>query len=233
MLRQDAKIRELARVAANAHPDLVVVKENEDHLRGRKRGKVPRIIRAAVLATLQSNSGGLRMTLRTAATPARTISSEEAAGFVASGMWLDYGVALCQPDNFDQALAARKDLRDVKIRSCLTMTPRATIESDPEGERFHSFSWHFSGYDRRKHDAGRCHYIPLNLGEVPDYYRRFVEPVDIVILRTCPIDEHGYFNFSVGNLWHRAMIERARMVIVEVSRGLPYAHGEQNGVHVS
>ena len=29
------------------------------------------------------------------------------------------------------------------------------------------FSWHFSGYDRRKHDAGRCNYV-LNLGEVPD-----------------------------------------------------------------
>ena len=29
------------------------------------------------------------------------------------------------------------------------------------------------------------------------------------------------------------MIERARMVIVETTRGLPYVYGEQNGVHVS
>jgi acyl-CoA hydrolase len=149
-------------------------------------------------------------------------------------MWLDYGVALCQPDVFDKALAARaEELQDVKIRSCLSMKPRAVLEADPGGKHFHWLSWHFSGYDRRQHDAGIAHYIPLNLGEVPDYYRRFLEPVDIVVLKTCPMDENGYFNFSAGNLWHRAVIESAKTVIVEVTRGLPYAHGEGNGVHAS
>jgi acyl-CoA hydrolase len=174
------------------------------------------------------------MPARVASAPARTICSEQAAGFVKSGMWLDYGVALCQPDVFDEALAARRDvLQNVKIRSCLTMKPRAVLEGDPEGKHFFWFSWHFSGYDRRKHDAGCCNYTPLNLGEVPDYYRRFIDPVDMVILKTCPMDENGYFNFSVTNIWHRAVIERARMVIVEVTKGLPYVYGEQNGVHVS
>jgi acyl-CoA hydrolase len=106
------------------------------------------------------------------------------------------------------------------------------VEADPECQHFFWFSWHFSGYDRRKRDAGCCNYMPLNLGEVPDYYRRFLDPVDIVILKTCPIDGDGYFNFSGANMWNRAMIERARLVIVEVNRGLPYAHGEENGVHL-
>lgn len=166
--------------------------------------------------------------------PAKTISAEQAAALVRSGMWLDYGVALCQPDVFDQALAARvEELRDVRIRSCLTMKPRAVLEADPAGSHFHWLSWHFSGYDRRKHDSGIAHYIPLNLGEVPDYYRRFLDPVDIAILKTCPMDDDGYFNFSAANLWHRAVVESAKVVIVEVTRGLPYAHGDRNGVHVS
>ena len=75
--------------------------------------------------------------------------------------------------------------------------------------------------------------MPLNLGEVPDYYRRFLDPVDIVILKTCPMDEDGYFNFSASNMWHRAVIERAKLVIVEVSTRLPYVFGEDNGVHIS
>ena len=42
------------------------------------------------------------------------------------------------------------------------------------------------------------------------------------------------FSISVlCNLWQRAVIERARMVIVEVTEGLPYVYGEQNGVHRS
>jgi acyl-CoA hydrolase len=175
-----------------------------------------------------------RLSQRIAKTPATRISAEEAASLVRPGMWLDYGVSLCQPDMFDRALAARAaGLTNVKIRSCLTLKPRAFLEADPEGKHFHSFNWHFSGYDRAKHDAGCCNYIPLNLGEVPDYYRRFIDPVDIVVLKTCPMDENGYFNFSATNAWHRAIVERAKTVIVEVSTGLPYVYGEQNGVHVS
>ena len=173
------------------------------------------------------------MESRVAAAPARTITAEQAAGLVRPGAWLDYGAVLCQPDVFDKALAARKDeLTNVKIRSCISTKPRAVLEADPGGGHFFMFSLHFSGYDRTKHDAGRCNYMPLNLGEVPDYYRRFIEPVDIVILKACPIDADGYFNFGAANLWHRAVIERAKMVIVEVSPGLPYVLGDQKGVHI-
>jgi cyanophycin synthetase len=42
--RNDADIEELARAAAEFRPDLVVVKENEAHLRGRAGGEIPRII---------------------------------------------------------------------------------------------------------------------------------------------------------------------------------------------
>jgi UDP-N-acetylmuramyl tripeptide synthase len=44
--RNDADIQELAQVAARFCPDLVVVKEDEAHLRGRAPAEVPRIIRA-------------------------------------------------------------------------------------------------------------------------------------------------------------------------------------------
>ncbi|MFM9916651.1 MAG: acetyl-CoA hydrolase/transferase family protein [Rhizobacter sp.] len=174
------------------------------------------------------------MAPRIAAAQARRISAQEAAGFVTSGMWIDYGGSLCQPDAFDAALAQRKDdLRGVKIRACLTLRPRAVLEADPHGEHFFWINLHFSGYDRRKHDAGIANYLPVNLGEIPDYYRRFIDPVDIVILKTCPMDANGYFNFSAATFWHQAVIDRARMVIVEESNGLPYVMGEQTGVHVS
>jgi cyanophycin synthetase len=44
--RKDADIVELAQVAAEFQPDLVVVKEDEAHLRGRALEEIPRIIRA-------------------------------------------------------------------------------------------------------------------------------------------------------------------------------------------
>jgi UDP-N-acetylmuramyl tripeptide synthase len=47
--RQDSDITELARAAAEFNPDLIVVKEDEAHLRGRTPGEIPRIIRDELL----------------------------------------------------------------------------------------------------------------------------------------------------------------------------------------
>jgi acyl-CoA hydrolase len=176
--------------------------------------------------------------------PGQRITADQAAGLVRSGMWLDYGAGLCQPDAFDRALAARRDaLHAVKVRACLTTRPRAILLADPEGAHFFWFNSHFGGFDRKMHDAGIANYLPVNLGEVPDYYRRFIDPVDIVILRCAPMDDAGFFNFGPTNLWHNAVIERARMVVIEECAAMPRVTGPGsmspgnmspcNGVHVS
>jgi acyl-CoA hydrolase len=165
---------------------------------------------------------------------ARKVSAAEAAALVKSGMWLDWGFGLCQPDRFDAALAARKDeLQGVKIRACLSMRPRQVLECDPDGTHFQWFNWHFSGYDRKQHDAGRCNYIPMNFGEVPDWYRRFIDPTDILVLKTAPADENGFFNFGMSSTYSYATAERARCIIVEVSEHAPVVFGEQSAIHIS
>lgn len=166
--------------------------------------------------------------------PAKTISAREAAALVRSGDWLDFGAVLAQPDVFDQALAERaSELRNVSIRGCLSVRPRAVVEADPDREHFNYLNWHFGAYDRKKSDAGLQNYIPCNLGEISDYYRRFIDPPDMMVIKTCPMDADGYFNFGAANLWHRAIASRAKIVIVEVSSELPYVHGIENGLHVS
>lgn len=47
--RQDTEIEQVARVAAEFHPALIVIKENEGHLRGREAGEIPRLIRAELM----------------------------------------------------------------------------------------------------------------------------------------------------------------------------------------
>jgi acyl-CoA hydrolase len=166
--------------------------------------------------------------------PPPRIFAEDAAALVRSGDWVDYGVTLGQPDLFDRALAARRDeLRGVRIRGNFTMRPRAVIEADPSGEHFAFLSWHFSAYDRQQHDAGRTSYIPMNFGEAPDYYRRFVERVDVACIKTAPMDEHGYFNFGPCCSYLKALTERAKLVIVETCPAFPVVYGEQAAVHAS
>ncbi len=169
----------------------------------------------------------------TAELRAKTISPDDAAALVRSGDWVDYSGAVAQPDLFDQALARRRDaLRDVKIRALVTFMPRAVLEADPAGEHFLWFNWHFSAYDRAQNVEGRVNYIPMNYGELPGYYRRFVDPPAVACLKTCPMDRHGWFNFGGAVSHAKALTERAKVVIVETNEAMPYVYGEEHAVHL-
>ncbi len=165
---------------------------------------------------------------------ATRVTADEAAGLVKSGDWVDYGVGIGQPDLFDRALARRKgELRGVRIRAAANFAPRAVLEADPTGESFLWFNWHFSAHERVCNVDGRCNYIPMNFGEAPAYYRRFIEPLDVVCIRTCPMDGHGYFNFGGAVTYHKALTERARILVVETCAAMPYVYGQQEAVHAS
>jgi len=159
----------------------------------------------------------------------RRVSAEEATALVKPGDWVDYGASFNQPDAFDRALAARLDTLGggFNLRNCLSVRPRAVLEADPEGRRVACFNWHFSGYDRRKHDAGICRYIPCNLGEIPHYYRRFIERVDVAVLKAAPLKD-GSFDLGPNSLWHRAVLERAKTVVIEEMPDMPRIHGTDN-----
>ncbi len=162
----------------------------------------------------------------------KTIAADEAAAKVKSDDWVEYGFGLGQPDLFDRALADRiTKLERVKIRGCLAMRPRAVIEADPDGRHAAYLSWYFSGLERKLHDRGLCCHIPMNFGEAPDDYRRFVD-VDVAVLKTAPMDQHGYFNFGPSVTYHKAITEKARTVMVETDASVPYVFGVENGVHL-
>ncbi len=162
----------------------------------------------------------------------KTLTPEAAAAVVKSGDWIDYGFGVGQPDLFDRALAGRiRELEGVRLRATLSMRPRAAVEADPEARHLEMYSWYFSGLERALHDRGLCQHIPMNFGEAPDYYRRFID-VDVAILKTAPLDAHGFFNFGGSVTYHKALTEKARTLIVETDAAMPYVFGVENGVHI-
>lgn len=163
----------------------------------------------------------------------KTKTATEVAATVKSGDRLDYGGGVSQPDVFDAALAERKgEVKDVVIRSLLTTRPRQVVEVDPDQESFVFESWHFSGYDRKIHKQGSASYVPFNFGECPDIYRRFMK-VDLAIIKTTPMDQHGFFNFGATNSYIRAILDVADRIVVEVSDAVPHCAGVQADVHIT
>jgi butyryl-CoA:acetate CoA-transferase len=165
---------------------------------------------------------------------AKLVSSAEAAKAIKTGDWVDYGFGSTQPVLLDAALAQRKsELSDIKIRGTLALKPREVVIADPERDVFTYSSWHFSGYERQLHDKGLCNYIPMIYRNLPRFYRNDLQ-VDVAMVSLAPMDKHGYLNFSLSNSATRAILEKAKIVIVEVNNQLPIAlGGREECIHIS
>jgi butyryl-CoA:acetate CoA-transferase len=166
----------------------------------------------------------------------KLVSPEEAVKIVKSGDWIDYGFGHTNPYALDKALAARKDeLKDIKIRHCLSLKVHEVWKVDPKGEVFTFNSWHFSGADRKHHDMGICNYIPMIFRNEPLFYRKSLyNEVDVAMLRVTPMNKHGYFNFHCAVAATRAQCEVAKKIILEVNPKLPWAMGgREECIHIS
>lgn len=161
-------------------------------------------------------------------------SPEDAVACVKSGDWVDYTSTLGKPTLLDRALAKRRDqLQDVKVRGNLIDGPIEVAECDESQEHFTYHSWHCSSYERKLCDRGLCYYIPMVFHNNAAYYEFFLH-VNVVMVSVAPMDEHGYFNFSVNTGVAAPITRTADIVIVEVNKNLPkVCGGYDECIHIS
>ncbi|MDY3984538.1 butyryl-CoA:acetate CoA-transferase [Dysosmobacter sp.] len=153
-------------------------------------------------------------------------TAEEAVKVVKSGDWVDYSWANSHPVVLDKALAARKDeLTDVKVRGGISMWMPEICKAEDAGDHFTWHSWHCSGIDRKIIGKGMGYFMPMRYSELPRFYREHLDPVDVVMLQTTPMDTFGNFNFGL-NCSHLAdVLARAKCIIVEVNKNMPWVNG--------
>ncbi len=166
----------------------------------------------------------------------KRVTADQAARVIKSGDWVEYGQFTGMVRSLDKALAKRKDeLKDVKIRSCVTAYVPEVLQADPKGESFVWHSWHFSGADRKFADKGvPVYYTPIKYSEVPRYVREEIPDLAVSMLQVTPMDKHGYFNFGPQNSFSKAACERAKIVIVEVNEKTPRClGGYEEAIHIS
>lgn len=165
---------------------------------------------------------------------AKLRNAEDAVKMVHSGDWVDYGFGVTMPIELDRALAARKEeLVDIKIRGMLLTRVPEVVKADPKRETFHYNSWHFSGVDRQLYKQGLCDFIPMVYRNKPVFYRSYLE-VNVAMVQVTPMDQHGFFNFSLTNSATKAILETADTVILEVNQNLPRVLGGfEECIHIS
>ncbi len=150
---------------------------------------------------------------------------EQAVKAVKSGDWVDYGWCTNHPVALDRALAARKDeLTDVKVRGGVTMWMPEIAKADDAGDHFTWNSWHCSGIDRKIIGKGMGFFAPMRYSELPRFYRENVT-VDVAMIQVTPMDSHGNFSYALAASHLADMLDKAKIVIVEVNKNLPWVYG--------
>lgn len=163
----------------------------------------------------------------------KLVTAEKAVQVVKSGDWVDYGWITTVPVLLDKALAARaQELTDVKVRGALLLHRPAIADVPDAKTHFTYHSWHCSGVERNMVEEGLGYYIPMRFSETPGYYRNYLT-VDVAMLQVAPMDRRGYFNFGPSVAHTKAMLEKARVVILEVNQNVPYCYGGfENSIHI-
>lgn len=149
---------------------------------------------------------------------------EGVAAWVQSGQHVFADIALSQPVTILDALCERVrrgEATDVSLSTLLDICPMACYQPDvPAG--LHVISMFCGAGARKTVNAG--------LGDIlSGYYRDYPRvlrkdrKVDVFCVTVSPMDKNGYFSMGTAASVCQAMIEEAKVLLLEVNEHIPYS----------
>lgn len=75
-------------------------------------------------------------------------------------------------------------------------------------------------------NQGLADYTPVFLSRVPDLIYRGLVRIDIALIQTSAIDEHGFMSLGISVDIIKAAVEKASVVVAQVNREMPRVHGD-------
>lgn len=160
---------------------------------------------------------------------------DEAVKIIKSGDIVNYGEFVMNSEYLDEALARRvEELENVIIRTTTCPFQPQAVLADPERKHFIYNDIHMSAASRALHDRNLCNYIPFTYHEAPSFYDRgYVQP-DVALIKTAPMNKHGFFNLGTSVSFTPNICDRAQKVIVEVNSSVPIClGGYREALHIS
>ncbi len=166
----------------------------------------------------------------------KLISLDAAAAKVKSGdrIYMGFGAGVAK--DLDAALAKRiNDLKDLEFVSTVGFMdgPFKCFEASKGNDSIRFASGHFSGFDRKMADDGRCWYIPLQFRELPSYWALEGNGFDVAMIQVAPMDAFGNFNLGPQVADIVSAVKHSKMVIVEVNENMPVAFGLQTELNIA
>ncbi len=157
---------------------------------------------------------------------AKYVSLNQALSKVKSGNYIVTGLGAAEGKEFMTNLhTIAPKVKDVVVSNCLPMANYEFFANPQYKQSFICESWFYTPGLRNAQPNGNVSFIPnhLHLAATKRLYYR--EPDIYVGLATMP-DKHGYVSLSLSNTYEKRMIEKAKIVILEVNKNAPRTFGD-------
>ncbi len=89
----------------------------------------------------------------------------------------------------------------------------------------HNFFF-ISDLTREPVNRGMADYTPIFLSRIPDLMLSGVMPVDIALIQTSFLDNHGYMSLGVSVDIVKAATDKASIVVAQINHNMPRVHGD-------
>lgn len=157
---------------------------------------------------------------------------EETYELIQDGDYVVFGAAGSEPMAFCQGFHSIADrVHHVHISDSLEMGRYQFLTDEAYRGIFSTDSFFLMGPGREAVRAGRKEYIPGNLH---DCCKRQIDvnDIDVFVCAVPPMDDMGYFRFSLSNIGESLYAAAAKRVILEVVPDMPVFYGD-NEIHIS
>ena len=156
----------------------------------------------------------------------KIITVEEALKLVKSNDHIVTGLGCSEAKAFLKQLHTIADrVENVTVNNCLPMDNYEFFTNPAYVKNFGVDGWFYNPGLRKAHKQGNISFIPNNLHFAASKRLAHIHPNIYVGNATYP-DEHGFISLSLGNVYEKAAIETADIVILECNKNCPRTFGD-------
>ncbi len=156
----------------------------------------------------------------------KLVSSAEAVRKIRPGDRVFVGSACGEPQELVRAMAAYGDhLADTEIIHVLTLGVAPYAQAKYAGN-FRANAFFIGSSVRDAVNEARADYTPIFLSQVPALFRTHRVGIDVALVCVSLPDDFGNCSLGVSVDITKAAVESARLVIAQINRHMPRAHGD-------
>lgn len=162
----------------------------------------------------------------------RCITAQEAVEKIKSGDRVVMGHAVGEASALIDVMVKNKDrYRDVEIVHMVCMGKGEYCRPEMISHFRHN-SLFVGGLARDAIFEGRGDFTPVHFSDIPGLFTDGYLPVDAAVIQVSPPDKHGYVSLGVSVDYGKALVQAAKLVIVQVNDQMPRTLGD-TFVHVT